>query len=60
MTRWAKTSKLKKVFVKETHYHTLLFSIVVDMLAILINRTKDEGRFNGVVTHLVDDGPSIL
>jgi hypothetical protein len=38
----------------------LLFNIVVDMLAILINRTKDEGRFNGVVTHLVDDGPSIL
>jgi hypothetical protein len=30
------------------------------MLAILINRTKNEGHFNGVVPHLVDDGLSIL
>jgi hypothetical protein len=38
----------------------LLFNIVVDMLAILINRAKEEGQFNGVVPHLVDDGLSIL
>jgi hypothetical protein len=38
----------------------LLFNIVVDMLAILINRAKDEGQFNGVVPHLVDDGHFIL
>jgi hypothetical protein len=38
----------------------LLFNIVVDMLAILINRTKNEGHINGVVSHLVDDGLSIL
>jgi hypothetical protein len=38
----------------------LLFNIVVDMLAILINRAKDEGWFNDVVPHLVDDGLSIL
>jgi hypothetical protein len=38
----------------------LLFNIVVDMLAILINRAKREGHINGVVPHLVDDGLSIL
>jgi hypothetical protein len=38
----------------------LLFKIVVDMLAILINRDKNEGHINGVVPHLVDDGLSIL
>jgi hypothetical protein len=38
----------------------LLFNIVVDMLAILINRAKDECQFNGVVPHLVDDNLSIL
>jgi hypothetical protein len=38
----------------------LLFNIVVDMLAILINRAKREGHTNGVVSHLVDDGLSIL
>jgi hypothetical protein len=38
----------------------LLFNIVVDMLAILINRAKSEGHINGVVPHLVDDGLSIL
>jgi hypothetical protein len=30
------------------------------MLAILINRARDEGQFNGVVPHLVDDSLSIL
>jgi hypothetical protein len=38
----------------------LLFSIVVDMLSILINRAKREWHINGVVPHLVDDGLSIL
>jgi retron-type reverse transcriptase len=38
----------------------LLFNIVVDMLAILINRAKREGHTNGVVSHLVDDDLSIL
>jgi hypothetical protein len=30
------------------------------MLAILIQRAKDQGRFKGVVPHLVDNGLSIL
>jgi hypothetical protein len=38
----------------------LLFNIVVDMLVILIKRTKAEGQINGVVPHLVEDGLSIL
>jgi hypothetical protein len=38
----------------------LLFNIVVDMLAILINRAKIEGHINGVVPHLVEEGLSIL
>jgi retron-type reverse transcriptase len=38
----------------------LLFNIVVDMLAILINRAKGEVHINGVVPHLVDDDLSIL
>ena len=38
----------------------ILFNIVVDMLAILIVRAKENQQFNGVVPHLVDDGFSIL
>jgi hypothetical protein len=30
------------------------------MLAILINSAKGEGQLSGVITHLVDDGLSIL
>ena len=38
----------------------ILFNIVVDMLAILINRAKDRGHFQGLIPHIVDDGLSIL
>lgn len=38
----------------------LLFNIVADMLAVLVNRAKDEGQVDGVVPHLVDGGLSIL
>jgi hypothetical protein len=38
----------------------LLFNIVVDMLAILIERAKLAREFDGVVSHLIDDGLSIL
>src|SRR5438132_4841094 len=38
----------------------MLFNVVVDMLAILIARAKDDDQFRGVVPHLVDDGLSIL
>uniref|UniRef100_I1P400 Reverse transcriptase domain-containing protein n=1 Tax=Oryza glaberrima TaxID=4538 RepID=I1P400_ORYGL len=38
----------------------ILFKLVANMLAILIQRAKDQGRFKGVVPHLVDNGLSIL
>jgi retron-type reverse transcriptase len=38
----------------------ILFNIVVDVLAILIARAKDNNMFRGLVTNLVDDGLSIL
>ena len=38
----------------------ILFNIVVDMLAILINRAKLDGQIDGLVPHLVDGGLSIL
>jgi hypothetical protein len=38
----------------------ILFNIVVDMLALLINRAKTDGKIRGVIPHLVDDGLSIL
>jgi retron-type reverse transcriptase len=38
----------------------IIFNIVVDMLAILIKRAKAEGKIEGVIPHLVDDGLLIL
>ena len=38
----------------------MLFNIVADMLAILIERAKSDGQIEGVVPHLVDGGLSIL
>jgi hypothetical protein len=38
----------------------ILFNIVADMLALLINRAKADGQIRGVIPHLVDDGLSIL
>lgn len=38
----------------------ILFNIVADMLAILIERAKADGQIRGVIPHLVDDGLSIL
>jgi hypothetical protein len=38
----------------------MLFNIVADMLAIMIERTKFDGQVEGVIPHLVDGGLSIL
>jgi hypothetical protein len=38
----------------------MLFNIVADMLAILIDQTKFEGQIECVIPHLVDGGLSIL
>src|SRR5436190_8317402 len=38
----------------------ILFNIVADMLAVLIERAKVNGHIEGIVPHLVDGGLSIL
>jgi hypothetical protein len=38
----------------------MLFNIVPDMLAIMIERAKVDGQVEGVIPHLVDRGLSIL
>jgi hypothetical protein len=38
----------------------MLFNIVANMLAILIERAKSDGLHEGVIPHLVDGGSSIL
>jgi hypothetical protein len=38
----------------------ILFNLVADMLAMLIERSKGMGFFDGLVSHLVEDGLSIL
>jgi hypothetical protein len=38
----------------------MLFNIVADMLAIMIERAKAEGQIEGLIPHLVDGGLSIL
>jgi hypothetical protein len=37
----------------------ILFNIVVDILAIIIARDKEDGQIKGVVPFLVEDGLSI-
>jgi hypothetical protein len=34
----------------------MLFNIVANMLAIMIERTKNDGLIEGVIPHLVDGG----
>ena len=50
----------KKGFRQGDPLSPMLFNIVVDMLAILIERAKSDGQIEGVVPHLVDGGLSIL
>jgi hypothetical protein len=38
----------------------VLFNLVADMLAVLIERSKGMGFFDGLVSHIVEDGLSIL
>jgi hypothetical protein len=39
---------------------SILFNIVLDMLAILIARAKENGQVSGLIPHLVDGTVSIL
>jgi hypothetical protein len=38
----------------------MLFNIVADLLAIIIEHAKIDGQFEGVISHLVDGGLSII
>ena len=38
----------------------ILSNIVVDMLAIIIARAKEDGQVKGVVPHLVEEGLSVM
>jgi hypothetical protein len=38
----------------------ILFNIVANMLAIVINRAKEDGQVSGSIPHLVDRGGCIL
>jgi hypothetical protein len=58
MIMWGKISNKKRG--KARRLSPILFNIVVYMLAILIKRAKAEGQIEGVITHLVEDGLSIL
>jgi hypothetical protein len=39
---------------------SVLFNILVDLLAVLIKRSKDQDLIGGLVPHLVDGGLSVL
>lgn len=60
MTCWGIIFKQKKVCDRGDPLSPMLFNIVVDMLAVLVNRAKREGQIGGVVPHLVEEGLSIL
>jgi hypothetical protein len=38
----------------------VLFNLVADVLAIMIQRAKEDGQVDGLIPHLVDGGVSIL
>jgi hypothetical protein len=54
------TSKEGKDPVKATHYHSCLFNIVVDMLAIIIEQKKFDSQIERVILDLIDGVLSIL
>ena len=38
----------------------ILFNIVINILVVLISRAKETGQIQGVVSHLADEGLSVL
>lgn len=54
------TFKQKKGLRQGDPLSLILFNIVVDMFAVMVERAKEDGHVEGVVPHLVDGGLSIL
>jgi hypothetical protein len=54
------TFKQKRGLRQSDPLSPILFNIVADMLAILINRAKKYGKVNRLIPHFVDGGVSIL
>jgi hypothetical protein len=54
------TSRLSRGLRQGDPLSPMLFNIVADMLAIMIERAKNDGLIEGVIPHLVDGGLSIL
>jgi len=52
--------KIKRGLRQGDPMSPILFNIVADMLALLINRAKADGQIRGVIPHLIDYGLSIL
>ena len=60
MIKWDHTFKLKRVFRQDDPLSPILFNIVVDMLAIIVSKAKEDSKVKGVVPNLIDGGLSIL
>jgi hypothetical protein len=60
MMMLADTSATKKGLRRGDPLSSMLFNIVADMLAILMEYAKVGGQIEGVIPHLIDGGLSIL
>ena len=60
MTNMTLISKQKKRLRQGDPLFLILFNVVVDMSAVIIARTKENGQIKAVVSHLVEDDLSIL
>jgi hypothetical protein len=58
-THWLLLPHLEKV-ARGDHLPPMIFNIVVDMLAVLIARAKEDSYAGGLIPHLVEGGISIL
>jgi hypothetical protein len=56
MISWDHIFKPRKTTRQGDPLYLVLFNIVVDMLAIILARAKDDGQVKGLVPHLIEDG----